>query len=150
MTAHNLVPLLNPSSCVEQGFVYFGTWHDGRIPAPYLLYKDAHYLVIQSGDCGRNDTPIQLVIPRSALTWLLNVVRYPFSRGDGYEACFERETLTVRRSATLNGEGVSGFLIRNISRPTGTKMQPAQQILITDDFMHEYLVPLMDGLNSGS
>ncbi|HMU66001.1 MAG TPA: hypothetical protein PKE57_02570 [Cellvibrionaceae bacterium] len=149
------IPLLSPITCVEQGFVYFGAWHT----APYLLYKSPRYLVIQtqpsllqhglSQPSPSQNGPDQLVIPRAAIVWLSHLVRHPFMRREGHTECFEGETLTLRRSAPRDGEGTSGFEIHNTSRHTGNTQRP-QRALISDEFMHECLVPFMDGLNSGA
>lgn len=149
MIEQNSIPFLHPESCVEHGFVYCGAWHDGGIPAHYLLYKDARYLVIQSC-CGRQNADHQLAIPRAALPWLTHLVRCPFTQSEGYKKCFDGESLTVCRSATLNGEGIAGFQIQSMSCRIGVKPASARRILITDFFMHEYLVLWMDGLSSGS
>ncbi|MFO1369845.1 MAG: hypothetical protein U1F46_12680 [Marinagarivorans sp.] len=149
----NPIPFLTPLTCCEQGFVHFGIWPT-HIPEPYCVYKDARYLVIQldvfadQGTIGRPEVARQLVIPRAALSWLAYRVRHPFTQREGYEGVFDGEVLRVHRNATHAGEGVTGFVIQNLSRTLG-KRQP-QQLLISDDFMHEYLVPLMDALNCGS
>lgn len=149
MNSNNAVPLLSPVTCVDYGFVYFGSWSTPK-SEPYSLYKDARYLVIQHEPTESLNVSQQIVIPRAALSWLMHLVRYPFAQPDGYEGCFDGETLKLRRGTTLNGEGVAGFYIQNVSRITHAKMQSAQHIMVSDDFMREYLVPLMDGLNSGS
>lgn len=147
------IPFLSPLTCCEQGFVYFGSWPTQN-PEPYCVYKDARYLVIQldvhraRNVQNRPEVARQLVIPRAALNWLAYRVRHPFAQREGYESVFDGETLKVHRSATAAGEGVTGFVIQNLSRSFSTR-QP-QQLLICDDFMHEYLVPLMEALNSGS
>ncbi|HRH76560.1 MAG TPA: hypothetical protein PK129_04355 [Cellvibrionaceae bacterium] len=143
------IPLLNPTTCVEHGFVYFGAWHTPN-PAPYRLYKDTRYLVIQSESGEPNGTAHQLVIPRAAILWLTHLVRHPFMRREGHEESFEGETLILRRNTTLTGDGITGFEIQNTSRRTGSKAQLPQRAIISDEFMHECLVPFMDGLTNGT
>ncbi|HMU66501.1 MAG TPA: hypothetical protein PKE57_05120, partial [Cellvibrionaceae bacterium] len=149
MIDHVPIPLLNPTTCVEHGFVYFGALNTPN-PAPYWLYKDTRYLVIQSESGGPHDTAHQLVIPRAAILWLTHLVRHPFMRREGHEESFEGETLILRRNTTLTGDGITGFEIQNTSRRTGPKAQLPQRAIISDEFMHECLVPFMDGLTNGT
>lgn len=149
MSEHVSIPVLNPATCVEHGFIYFGAWHT-PISAAYWLYKDARYLVIQSVAGEPDDTGRQLVIPRAAILWLTHLVRHPFMRREGHEESFDGETLLLRRTTTLTGDGITGFELQNLSRRIGPKSQSPQRALISDDFMHECLVPFMDGLINGT
>lgn len=139
------VPYLSPVSCVEYGFVYFGSWATS-LSEPYCLYKNARYLVIQHELPVSQNIQRQLVIPRGALAWLVQLAHAPFTQHNGYEGCFDGETLRMNRSTPLNGDGLTGFIIQNLSRQIRVKAHHEQQVVIGDDFMHEYLVPLMDGL----
>lgn len=145
MNSFTAVPFLSPVSCVEYGFVYFGSWST-PVSETYCLYKNARYLVVQYELRVSQNMPSQLVIPRAALAWLVHLARAPFTQHDGYEGYFDGETLKMNRGTPLNGEGLTGFMIQNVSRQMVAKVHHEQQILIGDDFMHEYLVPLMDGL----
>ena len=158
MLAHNAMPILNPipflnrATCTHYRFVYFCAWQQ-LSPTPYYLFVHAHYLVIQPRLSGPSSSGLgtehQLVIPRSAFTWLANALRHPFDRAEDLTAKFDGETLTLRRSAQVHGEGASGFLIDNTSRRTGRQSQYPQQAFIEDGYMYECLLPFIEGLNNG-
>lgn len=142
------IPLLNPATCAGQGFVYFNAWH-ALTTHPYCLYKNPRYLVIQTAPKEPKRTPSQLVLPRSAMLWLTHLVRHPFMRPEGHSDRFDGESLTLRRSTCRDGDGLSGFELHNTSRRDSKTACP-QRALISDDFMHEYLVPFMEGLRHES